>query len=66
MGFGIGIVPWMARVLSTKFVSVRLQKPQYTADGRLIGIGAIAEVKWTDILAAFKFVDRLLRKFKSA
>lgn len=54
MGFGIGLVPWMARLLSTKFVSVRLQKPQYAADGRLIGIGAIAEVKWTDILSCIQ------------
>ncbi|KAI4132757.1 MAG: hypothetical protein LQ347_002468, partial [Umbilicaria vellea] len=43
MGFGFGIVPWMARLLTTKFVSLRLQKPQYAADGRLIGIGAITE-----------------------
>lgn len=54
MTFGIGIVPWMARIASTKFVSFQLRKPQYAADGRLIGIGAIAEVKSKELLSCIQ------------
>lgn len=65
MGFGFGIVPWMARLLTTKFVSLRLQKPQYAADGRLIGIGAITEVNGMEWQVASQIIDHLLRKFES-
>ena len=54
MGFGVGLVPWMSRTFGTELVSAQIRKPQYTADGRLIGIRAIEQVKQLNLMSSLQ------------